>query len=306
MIHAALEQATGIVQHYLRGQARRLKPPPLFGNQLFGNQSFNNSPLKIGAGGSQLRSQGRVRKRQFRKLRPVQVIAASVGMGFCLWNWRLLLTGGLGLGTLVYLYRLPRHAQQQLWAQVLDLSQTANQLLQQSLRAPRNSPLLLAIGGASVVALTTYLLTGQETGGSAAVMLTLQGWVILGLGGLLLGQRLQQQTAVQEQRVDEWLVNLTHHEPLQRLIAVRQLQRLRRLGQLDASQRQLLTEAFCLLLAKERQIIIRNALFDEAPAPRPRRLRRSALPAALSGQQEVQFARQKFDQKDPVEQSLAP
>ncbi len=140
-----------------------------------------------------------------------------------------------------------------------------------------NRALLLAVGSGSIITLGTYLAisVGVEAGSPwRAIETLLQNSGILAILGLLLWQQLQpnHQPVDREQAFQ----NLNHPDPLTRLVAVHQLTRQVQVEPDLTYQRQV-ASCFRLLLSRETEPIIRDALLEGLESFSPAR---QLLPSA--------------------------
>jgi hypothetical protein len=173
---------------------------------------------------------------------PAQGVAAVGATALLVWNWRLLLATGMGVGMTVLVYRSTHFPLRSVGVKLM--------------RSLLDSPLLLALitGFVSVIISYTTLLVWQDTGQlGIALAVLLQGACTLLTIGLLLRQLMK--PSAPETTYDQWVTQLMAPDPLQRLIAVR---RLSQMDMLTVAQRQELSEYFQLLLAQELQPQIRD------------------------------------------------
>lgn len=186
--------------------------------------------------------------------------------GLVMWNWKLILALGVGVGAMVLVYALQR----------LDWRQWLNRL--RPWFAGPQKILLLSVGTGSFAMLGTYMAASVwETEHSPwlASSLLLQG---LGMMVVLVfltlqvmgreGDRLElnsDPTLFDPTLFDQTLDNLAHPEPLKRLLAIRQLQRLRTAGQLTSDQERVADQVLQLLLHQESEAAVREALLRSLP-----------------------------------------
>lgn len=182
------------------------------------------------------------------------VAATAVGV----WNWQLLLATSAGLLSTGLAYRIQAWNWQRLGTK-----------LQQFL--PRlNRQLVLVTGTGAVVTFSTYVALAWVDSRSPWIALwaLLQGLGTLAILGLLVWQihRSDHQTDV---HFNQMVMDLTHHDPLKRLIAVHQLSQLAqaqfdrncdRPRELKLSYR--IAEYFHLMLRRETEAVIQEALLD--------------------------------------------
>ncbi len=177
------------------------------------------------------------------------------------WNWKLVLATGLGMIAMRGAYSLQTQPWSRYWVQFYNYWQRPQRQL------------VIAVGAGSFATLGAYvaltvwvqapnrwLAVGVIAQSSATLLtLALLAWQ---LAGRHLGQ--------DNERYERLLLALTQPQPLQRLIAVRQLRQLS--PALTSEQRQQLREYFRLLLSDEPQERVRAALLDnlrDLDDPRP-------------------------------------
>ncbi|MDJ1178971.1 hypothetical protein PJF56_08855 [Roseofilum sp. BLCC_M91] len=168
------------------------------------------------------------------------------------WNWRLVLATSLGITMMVVLYRMQSWDWQRQWAH-----------LRRWVTGP-NRQLALAVTGGSGVTLATYMAISvwiEAENGWIAASQILEGLGILAILGLLVGRSLFSQYQQQELELDRVLMDLTHPEPLLRLLAVRRVNRLlyTRYGQKESG---MIFDALRLMLSREQEPVVRDALLE--------------------------------------------
>lgn len=147
------------------------------------------------------------------------LLALVVVLLLLIWNWQLVVSGGMGLAAMLVVYlvqqgqwRLPKIDWQNLWSS-------------------SNRSLTLALGTGVIVSFSSYVAVAvwQETGGSwLAKAILLEGAGILVILLLLGWQRLEPYTrngkeANPDRLINQLLEELADSDPLKRLIAVRRL-----------------------------------------------------------------------------------
>ncbi|WP_448527393.1 hypothetical protein [Parathermosynechococcus lividus] len=168
-----------------------------------------------------------------------------VGLGGALLLWQtdsqLLLATLSGVGTVWLLAR---------WQRLL--YEYAQHLKTQVAQAAQH-PLGATVAAGAIACLGTYTLTHLWQGATdhwLVIALVLQGALLLALLTVLIWVAAQQQ----QQQLQRWLQELSHANPLHRLIAIRQLSRL-----VDRGDRQCAQEALYLLLNQETEPLVRRA-----------------------------------------------
>lgn len=186
------------------------------------------------------------------------LLGGSALLVLLLWNWRLVVSLGLGLMTLSAGYLLQQGQGRRLWA-----------VLQQGWQSI-DRPFLLTIGSAILAAGTSYLTLAiwQELQSSwLAIGFLLQGAAVLTVLGLL-GWQIWRQSQLHRSALNsaidrEWLTDLADADPLKRLLAVRQLTHA--LSQnhppLLLTPKEL-AESFRLMLNRETEPIVCRALLE--------------------------------------------
>lgn len=166
-----------------------------------------------------------------------------MGLALVLWQTdsQLLLATLSGVGTVWLLAR---------WKQGL---YEYGRQLQVTLAQGLQHPLAITVAAGAIACLGTYTLTHlwqSSTDHWLVIALVLQGVLLLALLtmlGMMAGQQ-------QQQQFHRWLADLSHDNPLQRLIAIRQLAHLT-----DTRDRRCAQEALYLLLNQEKDPLVRRA-----------------------------------------------
>lgn len=187
-----------------------------------------------------------------------------------IWNWRLVLAAGSGMGTMVVVY----------WLQQQDLT-TYWRTLTQKFQGPQRL-LTIAVLSGSITAFGTYLMTSvwatTDNHWLATASLT-QGVGVLGILALVSWQAIQHPLLQVDRAYEQLIWRLTAPNPLKRLMAVRQLTRhYRRYPQL---QRQELQEYFVMLLADEVHPKVRQSLLSAIAQFQEHHRKAAPLPVPL-------------------------
>lgn len=175
----------------------------------------------------------------------------AIGAGTAMlltWNGRLVLSTGAGLGTIWLVYSMRE------WGWRAAITDLVNALEGVDRRITLS---ILAGAGATLGTYTTLSIWMEAQSHWLAVGMILQGAVTMGAIGVLLWQRLQptpSQTGL-IQKLDA----LTDDDPLQRLIAVRQINHLLTK---HPEQRRDVAEFYQVLLTREPDALVQNALMD--------------------------------------------
>ncbi|BCX11253.1 MAG: hypothetical protein KatS3mg067_0191 [Thermosynechococcus sp.] len=178
------------------------------------------------------------------------LVIGALGAGRLLWQTDapLLMATLSGVGTIFLLSHWQRR--------LLTLWQNLCQRMYEWL----HHPFAFTVVGGLLACVGTYTLLhlGQHAADPWLVVALVILGILLGgvivLLGTIIGQ-LQQQH--QTQQVSQWLTDLTHPQPLHRLVAIRQLARVS-----EGAQRRQLQEALYLLLAQEREAVVRRAALE--------------------------------------------
>jgi hypothetical protein len=181
----------------------------------------------------------------------------TILVAMLLWNWKLLLALLAGVGVMVLVYLMQEWDWRQRWSEIGKF-----------LNSP-NRRLALAIASGGIASVTTYM--------AVAILLDSHshwiaaGAILQGLGTLitlilLIWQAVDFYTITEEKQLDRLLVNLTETDPLKRMIALRQLTRLVTRKGVDTSLQQEVVEYLRILLSREEEAAIREAVFDSLQA----------------------------------------
>jgi hypothetical protein len=169
------------------------------------------------------------------------------------WNPKLILSTGVGVVLMLAVYRL----QDWDWSKVRLLSR---QIIKSS-----NGKLIVAVGGGSLGALTTYMaaeIWTEVENSWLALGTIIEGVATLSSLGLLTWYLLGQQEQTRKQDFDRWLDDLTAAESLKRLIAVRQLTELVNQGRISVNHKIQVREFFQIMLIREKDVAVRSALLE--------------------------------------------
>lgn len=128
-----------------------------------------------------------------------------------------------------------------------------------------NRQLALAVGVGASGAFSTYLATSVWTDAENRWLATsniLQGLVSLATLALLIWSSRSHKANSQESKLDSLLEDLSHHEHLKRLVAIRQLTRLLINHRLSSAYYYQTVEYFQLMLSEPQPPVIKNALLE--------------------------------------------
>jgi hypothetical protein len=178
------------------------------------------------------------------------------------WNSQLLVSTGLGIAAMMLVYR----GQSGEW-------QLLRSKAEQFWEGP-NRRLVLAVGGGGIATLIAYMslaIWADSQSHWMALSLILQNFGTIAIAGLLLRQALGLGASKDEDEaaLDRILGDLTDADPVKRLIAVRQMTDLVNQGGFNRvtsvkswSARSRAADCFRLMLSREPEAIVRNALLE--------------------------------------------
>ena len=175
------------------------------------------------------------------------------GAALLYWNGRLVLATGAGVAVMLLIYLMHDGQLNLPWAEIRKRFDGWNQ------------PVTLAIAGGGLACLSTYLaasIWANSDSAWIAIGSLLQGTGTLAVLVLLAWQILNRQTTRDRVHYNQILADLTHTEPLRRLIAVRHLtSTVPDLSNHPAQQREL-ADYFRLVLRREREPIVQEAALE--------------------------------------------
>ena len=181
---------------------------------------------------------------------------ASVGsVLLLLWNAKLVFSTGAGMGTMVLMYLL----QDAQWRR--EKLPKVSEQVQVKLEGLNRPFLWSTIGGGSA-AFLSYLAISAWTETDAhwlATGILLQGLMTFGVLGLALRRVLAKSPTV-ETELCHWVETLSHEDPIQRLLAVRQLTKTAQSAPL-IQQKEIL-EYFQLMVSREPEELVREAVWQ--------------------------------------------
>jgi hypothetical protein len=177
----------------------------------------------------------------------------TVVVAMLLCNWRLFLATGVGVFVLMLVYLM------QEWDWQVNLSDLRRFL------SGSNRQLTLAVGSGGVATLSTYIAVSiwiDSDSSWIAAGAILQGFGTLATLLLLVWQIINRQANRDEAKLNAMLADLTDVDPLKRLIAVRQLIQWGTDSQLERHTRRHLADYFCLMLNREQETVVRDAVLE--------------------------------------------
>jgi hypothetical protein len=183
----------------------------------------------------------------------IWLVGSGAAVVLLVWDWKLLCSTSAGVLGMMAVYSI----QQWDWRKL-------RSAVRQFLSGSHRQFSVAAIGG-GLVAIGSYLAcsiwAGTENHWIASGEL-LQSAGILGILGLLAGKTLLSQLNREEIDCDRAISNLTDADPLQRTIAVHQITQILRDRQVSKSQRRHIADYFRLMLSRESEPIVRDALLE--------------------------------------------
>ena len=177
---------------------------------------------------------------------------AIVALLWCL-NWKLFLATAVGIGLMSFCYLL----QNPYWQGYCKKWQ--------SFLVGSNRQLILAVGTGAAGSFCTYLAASVWADAENQWLATgaiLQGLVSLSTLSILLWYGWQKKDSGMETKIDSLLTDLTHQEPLRRLVAIRQLTRLLITKSLSSDHYSQSIEYFHLMLSQPQLPTVKNALLE--------------------------------------------
>ncbi len=186
------------------------------------------------------------------------LLAAS---GLFLWDQKLMLSTVSGLAMMALIYAMQQSNWRQRWLPFYKLITNFSTLY---VNAPSRQ-VILAVGGGIIAILSTYLAVSIWNDASSPWMAAgaiLQGGGTLAVLLMLTGQWLQRQTDRKDVAFTHYLADLTHADPLKRLVAVKQLTRSLNRPALDAADRAAIADCFRMMVGQEQEPLVQDAIFD--------------------------------------------
>jgi hypothetical protein len=191
---------------------------------------------------------------------PVWALLTLFLVMLLVWNWQLIAATSAGIAAMIALYIL----QDWNWNVIL-------WRVQKFLQSPyRHLPLSVA-SGAVTVFLTYTILTlwsTQENHWLASANI-LQLGVTLGVFVLLVRQAFGQWLQRQQDDFDQLITQLTVNDDLARLIAIKQITQYIQANRLPAVQERAIADCCYLLLNRETEVTMREAIFETLEALQP-------------------------------------
>jgi hypothetical protein len=185
------------------------------------------------------------------------LLASTVTVAMLFWIWKLLIATGVGIGVMLLVYLM----QEWNW-------QGRGSKLRKVLNGA-NRQLILAVGSGGVAAFSTYMAVSIWVDSDSPWIAT--GAILQGLGTLavlllLIRQTINPQASSDETIFNHLLADLTHTDPLKRLIAVRQLTHLVTAAPADQVHPRTISQYFRLMLNREQEPVVRDAVVESLQA----------------------------------------
>ena len=171
-----------------------------------------------------------------------------------IWNWQLLLATATGIGCMILVYWL----QNKNW---LNYWYRWQRFLSQS-----NRQLIVAVSSGSITALGIYVAACIWTESENQWLAT--GVIVQAFASLITLALLvwyfwsDKHFRHDEREFNRLLTDLTHQDSLRKIIAIRQLTRLLKNGNLSQDYNIQLVEYYCLMLSQFQEIAVKEALLD--------------------------------------------
>lgn len=169
------------------------------------------------------------------------------------WNWQLVITTITGVIVMLVVYFLPNWDFNSFLAKI-----------RQFIHSP-NSQLILAVSSGAIASILTYITTGilihtDNSMIAASMIIQTLGTPLMII--LLILQLVNNQHNRHNNKFNLLINNLTESDHLKRLIAIKELIKLGENKNLTVTEKQTISEYFCLMLTQEQETVIRDALLS--------------------------------------------
>ena len=181
----------------------------------------------------------------------------TIVVAMLLWNPKLLFSCSAGVLVMLLVYSMPQWNWSQFWCQIRNFLETTK------------GRLVLSVTSGGIACLGTY--TAATIWFNTPNVWIGAGAIVQGLATvltLILLAQLLISLYGQEDKLEQFLENLTDKDPLKRLISVRQLTKLA-IQQPELDTKQYIIECLQLLLTTESEAAIRDAAFNSLQALEP-------------------------------------
>jgi hypothetical protein len=189
------------------------------------------------------------------------LLALLMASGLFLWDEKLLLATVSGLSIMGLIYGMQQAKWRQRWLPLYKLVMAFSTVR----IATPSRQLILAVGGGMLAVFSTYLAAAVWADASSPWVATgaiLQGGGTLAVLLLLVGQYIQRRADRKDVAFSQYLTDLTHNDPLKRLVAVKQLNRCLQRSSLDDGDRAAIADCFRLMVGQEQEPAVQDAIFD--------------------------------------------
>ncbi len=190
-----------------------------------------------------------------------------------MWNGKLLMATSTGVLVMLAVYSLQARKWQRLRSQLSHVLSGSNRQM------------TLAVSSGGFATLSTYIAVSlwmESENHWLATAAILQGLGTMATLSLLVWHVCNRQSSRDERHFDNLVADLTHADSLKRLIAVRQLTRLAIAERSDGSQQRAALDYFRLMLSREAEPLVRDALLDGLQAlDAPNQLGTGAEPLSI-------------------------
>ncbi len=169
------------------------------------------------------------------------------------WNWKLLLATGSGVFVMLLVYLMQEWDWQLYWSSLARFFSGSTRQL------------TIAVGSGGIATFSTYMAVSiwvDSDSSWIAAGAILQGFATLATLILLVRQIISSQASRDEMKRDQMLSDLTDADPVKRLLAVRQLTNWGLDHRLPPSLRRVVSDCFRLMLSREQEAVIRDAVLD--------------------------------------------
>ena len=177
----------------------------------------------------------------------------TIIVAMLLWSWQLLLAVVVGIGIMVFTYSMQKSNWQLRWLEIRKLISSPNSRLAYSVASGGIATVITYMASAIWVDSPSHWLAAGAIVQGVGTLLTLI---------LLVWQIFSFQGNLEEDYLDQLFNNITEKDPLKRLIAMRQLNKLIKRQHIDIGIQKDVIGCLQLLLSQEKEVIIREAALD--------------------------------------------
>jgi len=181
------------------------------------------------------------------------LVTLAVVVAMLFGNWQLLLTTSTGVFVMVLVYSIQQWDWQLYWSRWHRFFSGSNRQL------------TLAVGSGGIATLSTYMAVAiwiDSDSSWIAAGAIVQGFGTIAILVILVWQIVSRQGSRDERKCDQMLSDLSDADPVKRLLAVRQLTRWGTNHRLPPSMQHLIADCFRLMLSREAESVIREAVLD--------------------------------------------